>query len=113
MIRTKFAVDAIDSGYILEFRAMPFIFFEPNYVDVHVNGIKVKRWDFESPDKRRFRAFFRSSMIKADGVIEIELIFSQRFSPQDIGISTDTRKLGLAIFDLEIKTSGIQAMAHT
>lgn len=89
---------------------MPFFISEPGFADVHVNSIKVKRLIFESPDKKRFRIYFSSSMVKPDGKIEIVLSFGKRITPFEAGISSDKRKLGLAVFDLEIKSTGIAAM---
>ncbi|WP_051283996.1 class I SAM-dependent methyltransferase [Desulforegula conservatrix] len=110
IIRTKIDKYETDPGYVLELNAMPFFLSEPNFADVHVNGIKVKRLIFESSDKRIFRIYFSSSMVKPDGKIEIELIFSKRITPFEAGISSDKRKLGLALFDLEIKSTGIAAL---
>lgn len=110
IIRATIEKCETDPGYVLELNAMPFFISEPGFADVHVNSVKVKRLIFESPDKKRFRIYFSSSMVKPDGKIEIVLSFGKRITPFEAGISSDKRKLGLAVFDLEIKSTGIAAM---
>lgn len=108
-IKTEIDASGVETGYVMEINAMPYIFSGENHVDVYVNGVKVKRLFFEGPDKRRFRIYFSRSLLKPEGEIEIGFSFSPRLSPFEAGISSDKRKLGLAIFDLEIKSTGINA----
>lgn len=96
----------------MEFTALPFILPGPNYADVIINGTTVKRLFFSLMEKRRFRIFYSSALVKADRKIEIGFSFSHRISPYEAGVSSDKRKLGMAIYDLVIRSTGFIRYNH-
>lgn len=90
---------------LLDIKAIPFApaaIGNDQYVDVYINNNKITRWALTEKKRSSYKAMFSSSLI-IHSSIEIMLSFSKRVCPYELGISSDMRLLGLAIFEIEIK----------
>jgi hypothetical protein len=73
------------------------------YVDVLFNGEQIARWNISEKNKSGiYSALIKQSLAKTGGISELEFKFSKRLSPADLGISPDSRLLGLALQEISL-----------
>jgi hypothetical protein len=92
---------------IMKLRAIPFAPKElgtDQFVNIYCNGKKIGRWTLSGRDIVTYQALIPVSSIGSDGVVKIVFEFSERRSPDQLGISPDNRLLGLALVDMVITT---------
>jgi hypothetical protein len=67
---------------------------------VFVNGKKLIDWSVSV--KKDYSVVIPDSLIDKDGKIFISLVIGKPRSPEELGLSMDPRKLGVALFSLDI-----------
>ena len=67
---------------------------------VYANGAKIADWDVR--DKKQYSATIPSGTIDSAGKLTLEFRLPNAASPQSLGVSADSRQLGLCVFDLVI-----------
>ncbi|RZB38074.1 MAG: hypothetical protein SRB2_00420 [Desulfobacteraceae bacterium Eth-SRB2] len=90
---------------IMKLRAVPFApekLGTNQSVNIYFNGKKIACWSLFGKSMTTYQALIAPSLIAADKPSEIMFEFSERQSPNTLGISPDARLLGLALFDLVI-----------
>lgn len=97
-----------EKNYALYLRAIPFApeqLGPEQYVDVFVNNQKIARWTLpvDQFDSVVFKATVPGGILnESTDNIAISFSFSERKSPQNLGISADPRLLGMALSSIQI-----------
>jgi hypothetical protein len=72
-------------------------------VNLAVNGAAVARWALNGGSGiETYRARIDPALIPPEGPSELTLRFSERRSPQELGLGGDYRRLGLGLVELSI-----------
>jgi hypothetical protein len=72
----------------------------PLEVDVSANGTPVAHWTYASSEAAERRAEIPGSILEEDGKLDVVLQIEEPRSPEELGLSSDTRKLGLLVRSL-------------
>ena len=90
----------------LQFLVSPFLNQKHNelIVEVYVNGQKFDDWDFSMfrsyPENKQL--IVPSSLVGMDNKLGIQFIYKDAVSPQEIGLSSDSRKIALGLISLKV-----------
>jgi hypothetical protein len=74
-------------------------------VEVLVNATPVAQWRFDSGETVRRTARIPAGLVGSDGIVRVEFRMAEHRSPQEPGVSADTRKLGIALVEWRIDTA--------
>ncbi len=72
--------------------------FQPT--DVFVNGEKVAHWEVGEPAE--FRTDIPPALLAGSGSLLVEFRTPMAIAPSELGGNSDTRVLGLCVFELQI-----------
>jgi hypothetical protein len=78
---------------------------------VHANGTLVASWTFTYPRVAAWQAFRVDTSASGGGIVVLEFMLSTPRAPSEIGLSGDTRRLGLKLQRLEVRTAPYEAPA--
>ncbi len=70
-------------------------------IEVYANGKKVADW--QVANKQEYTALIPAEAVGNTGTLTLEFRIPKVASPQSLGVSTDSRQLGVAAFDLVIE----------
>jgi hypothetical protein len=85
------------------FTKVPEIPWQP--VELYVNGQKLADWTVPA-DPAEFTAVIPAEVVKNPGELKIELKTPKAISPKALGVSADSRLLGVSCYELSITKGG-------
>jgi Glycosyltransferase Family 4 len=99
--------DAPDGAVDLAFHADAFVVEEHPVLqaDVRVNGAFAASWTFQYPSAPEWRTVHVPAAPSLDGLVIVEFVLSVPRSPSELGISSDTRRLGLSLQQAEVRAA--------
>jgi len=98
-------VPAEEGNLEMTMRAIPFApaaLGTDQFVSVFWNGRRIARWVLEESEAKAYSAFIDHSLIEDGETADVVFVFSERRSPEKLGLSHDRRLLGLALVDMVI-----------
>lgn len=103
VVKLFFKVENKEDLY-LKFELIPFVTenFPDNTGKIYINDAKVGEWKFTAMQRDNLDFTVPANLIKDDGSVMIELVSDNVTSPKELGLSSDTRKLGLFFYNMQI-----------
>jgi hypothetical protein len=71
-------------------------------VAVSINGMKLAHWRFDVPRQVLQTVRIPTASIREDGSVRVEFTTDDYRSPQELGMSTDTRAIGIRVVEWQI-----------
>ncbi len=104
VVKLFFKVENKEALY-LKFELMPFVTenFPDNTGKIYINDAKVGEWKFTAMQRDNLYFTVPANLIEDDGSVMIELVSDNVTSPYELGLSSDTRKLGLFFYNMQIE----------
>lgn len=73
--------------------------------DIRVNGALAASWSFAYPYAPEWRTTQIPAVASHDGLVILEFTISTPRSPSELGVSSDTRRLGLSLQQVEVRAA--------
>jgi hypothetical protein len=74
---------------------------ESQTVEITMDGQRVARWELNGPEPSWQVIPLPEGTVGTDGEIDVELTIAAPRSPASLGLSTDSRRLGIGLIELK------------